>query len=376
MRTALVHDWLTTRAGSERVLESMLELFPANRVFTLLGKREAFAESPLHTADVETSFMQRLPGARTRYRSYLPLMPLAIEQFDLSDFDLVVSNVKAVSHGVITRPDQLHVAYVNRPMRYAWDLYHEELRAFRLTGGLRSALARVFLHYLRLWDQQAMRRPDVIAVNSRAVQRMVAKYHRRKAEVIHPPVDVGEFECDGQRDGYYVTLARLVPYKRVDLVVGAFNRLGLPLKVIGDGPMEGRIRATARPNVEFLGWIPRSQVRSHLQATRALVFAANEEFGIAPVEAQAAGAPVIAFAGGGATETVIHGETGILFPEQTVDSVVDAVRAFESGDYRFDPERLRENAERFSVDRFRERFSRLVDRSMESFTAASRDDHP
>ena len=359
-------------AGSEQVLDAMLECYPGSPVFALVDDPAAFDPgSYIARAEVRTSFIQRLPKATTAYRLYLPFMPFAVEQFDLDGFEVVVSNVKAVAHGALTGPGQLHVAYVNRPMRYAWDLYHQEVRDFGRRSRVKGPLARIILHYLRLWDREAMQRPDVLATNSRTVQALVWKYYRRDTEVIHPPVNVDSFSPSRDRADYFVSVARLVPYKRVDVVVRAFNELGLPLKVIGDGPLEDRLRALAKPNVEFLGWIPTIEVRRHLERARALVFAADEEFGIAPVEAQAAGAPVIAYGKGGATETVVEGETGILFPAQSPASLAEAVRAFVSGRYRFRVEAIRTNAERFSRQRFQERFSSFLDRSLESFVNGS-----
>ncbi len=364
MRAAFLHDWLTVFAGSERVLEHMLELQPESPVFTMVHAPKEFEGTGIARHPVRTSILQRFPKATERYRMLLPVMPLLVEQFDLSDFDLVVSNVKAVCHGALTAPHQVHVAYVNRPMRYAWDSYHQELRVRGLDRGLKGALARPLYHYLRMWDHQAMQRPDVLAANSRYVQAMVRKYYGRDAEVIYPPVEVEEFSCTEDRDDYFVTVSRLVPYKRADVVVRAFNELGLPLKVIGSGPLEERFRAMARPNVEILGWVSREELRRLVQRARAMVFAAEEEFGIAPVEALAAGAPVIAYARGGVTETVVPFESGILFDEQTPQSLAEAVREVASGNHRFEPERLREQAERFAPARFEREMAGLLERSI------------
>jgi glycosyltransferase involved in cell wall biosynthesis len=278
-----------------------------------------------------------------------------------------VSNAKAVAHGVLTTPDQLHVAYFNRTMRYAWDLYHPELRDARLTRGLKGLGARLVLHYLRLWDGQAMQRPDVIVANSEFVRRRIRKHYRRDASVIHPPVDVDGFAWTSEKEDFYVVVSRLVPYKRVDLAVRAFTRMGLPLRVLGSGPGERQLRMVAGPTVEFLGWRPAAEVRDHMQRARAFVLPGQEDFGIAQVEAQAAGTPVIAQAVGGALETIVPGETGILFPDPTVDSLVEAIRRFESERGRFDAERIRQNAERFGRKRFQQEFVDLVERSWERF---------
>lgn len=369
MRLAFVHDWLTVYAGSERVLSSMSRSSTSSPIFTLLHRPDAFSGTDLEGRAVRTSFLQRLPAQGERYRYLLPLMPLAVEQFDLRGFDVVVSNVKAVGHGVLTSPDQLHVAYVNRPMRYAWDLYQHELSSAGLKKGMKGGVARLFYHYLRLWDQLAMQRPDVLHVNSRLVQAMLRKYHRRTAKVIYPPVDVDDFMCTEDKDDYFISVARLVPYKRVDLVVKAFNGLGMPLRVIGDGPQAAALHALARPNIEFLGWIDRAQLIREVEGARALVFAAEEEFGIAPVEAQAAGTPVIAFGRGGALETILDGTTGVLFHKQTADAIVDAVRDFDSHSSAFSPSALRGNAERFSKDRFEQSFERAIAAAWDAFRA-------
>ena len=363
-RTAIVHDWLTPRAGTEMVLEAMLEAFPTSPVNALVYVPADFRDSPIRHASVRTSFMQRLPKAGSKYRSYLPLMPVAVEQFDVTEADVVISNVKAVAHGVLSTPDQFHLAYLNRTMRYAWDQYHQELKSFGVDRGVKGAIARAVYHYLRLWDFQAMQRPDVVVANSRYVARRVEKVYRRKPEVVYPPVEVEGIPLVEAKDERYVTVTRLVPYKRVDVVVRAFNELGAPIDVIGDGPLEAKLRAMARPNIRFHGWLPREELLLHVRRARAMVYTAEEEFGIAPVEAQAAGTPVIAYGGGALPETVLPGETGILFAEQSPRDLVNAVKEFESGAHPFAPERLREHAERFSAARFRSELSELIDRGL------------
>lgn len=365
MKTAIVHDWLVTYAGAERVLEQMLEVLPDADLFSLIEFVPPEERGFLGGREVRTSFIQRLPWARTRYRSYLPLMPLAIEQFDLSGYDLVISSSYAVAKGVLTGPDQIHICMCYSPMRYVWDLQHQYLREGGLARGLRSGVTRALLHYVRNWDSRTAQGVDEFIAISQFVSRRIRKVYRRQSVVIYPPVDVARFTPEGPREDYYVTASRLVPYKRIDLVVEAFA--GLPdrrLVVIGEGPEQRRIRSKAGPNVMFLGAQPIPVLRQHLQRARAFVFAAEEDFGIAPVEAQACGTPVIAYGKGGALET-IHGlqhpqPTGVFFEEQSVEAVQHAIRQFEQEEHRITPLNCRQNALRFGADRFRQEFGALV----------------
>jgi len=363
VRTAILHDWLVVNGGAERVLDAILELHPGSPVFTLVYDRAGFAGTELARHPVETSFVRRLPRATRRYRHYLPLMPIAVEQFDLGSFDVVISSTQAVVHGAITGPSQLHVAYVNRTMRYAWDLYHQDLKAFGVDRGLRGAAARIAYHYLRLWDYQAFHRPDVIVANSRYSARRIQKLYRRHAEVIYPPVDVGAWRIEEGPGNWYLAVSRLVPYKRMDIVVHAFSAMGLPLKVVGDGPLRERLQTEAGPNVEFMGWLQGKELHDCFSGAIALVTAADEDFGIAAVEAQASGRPVIGYGGCGLAETVKHGETGILFERPTVDSLLTSLKAYEAEEFRFDRERIRANAEQFDRSRFQRELAALLDES-------------
>lgn len=366
MRVAFVHEWLVKPAGSEKVLEAMLSLFPEAPVYTLVYDPKGFEASPIARHPVHTSFLDRLPLARRKYPLYLPLMPMAVEAFDLSGYDLVVSSTHAVAKGVITGPDQLHIAYVHTPVRYAWDLEGEYLRGLPASA---KPLARLVLHYLRLWDQASALRPDLLLANSRFVARRVAKVYRREAQVLYPPVEVDRFRPREDREEFYLTVSRLVPYKRVDLIVEAFRRLERPLVVIGDGPERKRLEEAAMgvPNIRFLGRQPDAVLRNHMERCRAFVFAALEDFGIAPVEAMAAGAPVIAYGRGGVAESVVEGETGVFFPEQTPEALVEAVLRFEEKAGNFHPQRSRERAEAFSKERFLREFSKVVEEASETF---------
>ena len=366
-QVALVHDWLTSRGGAEKVLEALLPLFPDAPVHTLVYDPALFSNSPIERADVLTSFLQRLPGSRRNYRLYLPLMPLAVEQFDLSRFDLVLSLSDAVAHGVLTAPDQLHVNYIFTPMRYAWPLYHDYLRAAGLTRGARSWVARGVLHYLRLWDQAAASRVDRFIAISGWVAARVRRYYRRRAEVVYPPVEVERFYSISPRDSYYITTSRLVPYKRVDLIVEAFNRLNRPLLVVGEGPDYRALMSRAGPEVRLLGRVSEKELADLLSRARGFVFAAEEDFGIAPVEAMAAGCPVIAWGRGGVLETVVEGKTGVFFHEQTVEGLMQAVAQFEAEESAFQPAELQRHAAQFSRERFESDFSRALDRAWEWF---------
>jgi glycosyltransferase involved in cell wall biosynthesis len=372
-RIAVVHEWLLDFAGSERVLREILDLLPQADLFALLDLPDEELKNAIPRRAKATSFLQSLPRPRRWLRYYVPLMPLAIEQFDLSGYDIVVSSSHAVAKGVITGPRQLHLSYVHTPMRYAWDLQHEYLRAAGLDRGLRGWAARLALHRLRKWDVRTANGVDVFLANSAHVARRIRKAYRREAEVLYPPVDVSGFPLRQQKEDFYLTVSRLEPYKRVDLLLEAFGRRpDRRLLVIGDGPQMRRLRSMAAPNVELLGRLPTPEVREHMQQARAFLFAGIEDFGIVMAEAQACGTPVIAFGNGGAAE-IVRGEsaphpTGILFGEQTADAVLEAIGRFEQDPARFAPGSCRENAMRFDRSRFRSRFEELLRSHWEHFS--------
>jgi glycosyltransferase involved in cell wall biosynthesis len=372
-RIAVVHEWLLDFAGSERVLREILDLLPQADLFALLDLPDEELKNAIPRRAKATSFLQSLPRPRRWLRYYVPLMPLAIEQFDLSGYDIVVSSSHAVAKGVITGPRQLHLSYVHTPMRYAWDLQHEYLRAAGLDRGLRGWAARLALHRLRKWDVRTANGVDVFLANSAHVARRIRKAYRREAEVLYPPVDVSGFPLRQQKEDFYLTVSRLEPYKRVDLLLEAFGRRpDRRLVVIGDGPQMRHLRSMAAPNVELLGRLPTPEVREHMQRARAFLFAGIEDFGIVMAEAQACGTPVIAFGNGGAAE-IVRGEsaphpTGILFGEQTADAVLEAIGRFEQDPARFAPGSCRENAMRFDRSRFRSRFEELLRSHWEHFS--------
>nr|MBN2277847.1 glycosyltransferase family 4 protein [candidate division Zixibacteria bacterium] len=368
MKTAIVYDWLVTYAGAERVLEQIIRLYPEADIFTLYdfipqGQRGFLLDKP-----TTTSFLQKFPLARKKYRSYLPLMPLAIEQFDLTGYELVISVSHAVAKGVITGPDQLHIAYVNSPIRYAWDLMYQYLDEAELTEGPKSWLTRLILHYIRNWDVRSSNTVDHFIGNSRFIVRRIKKFYRREAVHIYPPVDIDAFELTTDKDDFYLTASRLVSYKKTTAIVEAFNRMpDKKLIVAGDGPEYRKIKSLAGRNITMTGYLPTAALKKYMQKARAFIFAAEEDFGIVPVEAQACGTPVIAFGKGGCLETVIDRETGLFFHEQTPDAIIEAVTEFESVNH-FDPYRMRDNAARFSVDNFRRNFMDFVEQKLTEFT--------
>jgi glycosyltransferase involved in cell wall biosynthesis len=368
-KIAVIHDFLYCYAGAERVLEQILNVYPEADLFSLFDFLPPGERGFIRNKKVTSTFIQRMPMAKKFHRAYLPLMPLAIEQLDLTGYDVVISSSYLAAKGVITRPDQLHVCYCHTPVRFAWDMQRQYLSQSGLMKGLKSFAAKVLLHYIRGWDVRSSNGVDVFMTNSRFVGRRIQKTYRRASTPVYPPVDVERFTPNqGKRSGF-LTASRLVPYKRIDLIVEAFNRMpDKQLTVIGDGPHFKMLKAKAKSNVRLLGYQSFDVLRKHMQSAEAFVFAAEEDFGIVPVEAQACGTPVIAFARGGAAETIVEGQTGLFFREQTAESVMDAVREFEvMGDW--DVSAIRRNAERFDAARFREQFAGVVESEWIQFNA-------
>ena len=371
LRIAIVHDWLVSMGGAEKVLDELLRCYPDADIFTLVDQLPDKERDFIRQSSVTTSFINRLPFVKTHYRKFLPLMPFAVEQFDLARYDLVISSSHAIAKGVITGPDQLHISYCHSPMRYAWDLGHEYLETSGLKGPV-SLVARWLLHKIRLWDVCAANRVDRFVANSHFIKRRIQKTYRRDATVIYPPVDMDAFPISGQKEGFYLTASRLVPYKRVDLIVEAFSELrDRELVVIGDGPEAARVRAKAGRNIRFLGRVDQAVLIDYMQRARAFVFAAREDFGIVPLEAQACGTPVIAFGRGGVRET-INGldspdPTGVFFEAQDAGSIRDAIMRFERESWRISPDACRANAMRFASVRFRREFTAFVDDAWAEF---------
>ncbi len=372
MKIAIVHDWLITYAGAEKVLEQMLICYPEADLFSIVD----FIPSPqrgfIQNKFVNTSFIQKLPFAKTKYRSYLPLMPLAIEQLDVSQYDLVISSSHAIAKGIITGPNQLHVCYIHTPMRYAWDLQYQYLKEANLHTGIKSFLVRWLLYKLRIWDLRTSNSVNFFIANSHYVSNRVHKFYRRDSKVIYPPVDLDNFSFYENKEDFYLTASRIVPYKKIDLIVEAFSQMpDRRLVVIGEGPGYKKMKFKARKNIEILGYQPNEVLKNYMQRAKAFVFAAEEDFGITPVEAQSCGTPVIAYGQGGVKEIIrdmgTENPTGVLFQEQNISSLINAVISFEKNELKILPQHCHENAKRFSVEKFRNEFKSFIRRSYEEF---------
>ena len=368
MKIALVHDWLVNMGGAEKVLQAIYEVYSVP-IYTLVLDRSILKNTNIENAEIHTSFIQNMPLAKKKYRYYLSFFPLAIEQFDLSEYDLIISSSHCVAKGILTGVDQLHISYIHTPIRYAWDMYYEYIRDMNFERGLRGLVFKRVLHNIRLWDVVASNRVDYFLSNSKFVASRINKIYRREATVLYPPVDTDKFNVIEKKEDYFITGSRLVPYKRIDLIVAAFAAMpDKRLVVIGDGPEMEKIKSIARrhTNIEILGYQPDGMVKKYMEA-RAFVFAAKEDFGIVPVEAQACGTPVIAYGKGGATETVIDGKTGVLFAQQTIEGLREGIERFLKIESSFDPTIIRKNAERFSKERFKEEFKKFVEEKWEDF---------
>ncbi|MFQ1933235.1 glycosyltransferase family 4 protein [Aeromonas veronii] len=373
-KISVVHEWLLSYAGSEQVTARVLNTFPHATLFSVVDFLTDKQRSFFGGRHARTSFIQKMPGAHKHYQKYLPLMPLAIEQLDVSDADIVISSAHAVAKGVLTGPDQLHISYVHSPMRYAWDLQHQYLRESGLNQGLKGWITKWLLHKLRLWDYRTAHGVDHFIANSHFIARRIKKIYGREATVIYPPVAVDDFPCVEQKEDFYFTASRMVPYKKMDLIVEAFTRMpDKRLVVIGDGGEYKKIAALAagHANITLLGYQPFDVLKSHLQRAKGFVFVAEEDFGITPVEAQACGTPVIAFGKGGALETVrpmgVERPTGLFFNEQTVSSLCSAIDEFEANSHLFTAAFCRTNAERFSEARFTRELSDFVENKWQLF---------
>lgn len=370
MKVAIVHDWLTGMRGGERVLEIFCQLYPDAVIYTLFYNPSRISEV-INKMEIRTSFLQNLPFSIKLYRKYLPLFPLAVEQFDLRGYDLVISSSHCVAKGVLTNPDTLHICYCYTPFRYGWDMYQEYFGEGKL-----SCPGKVFvlpvINYLRMWDCVSSNRVDYFIAISDNVAGRIEKHYRRKATVIHPPVDTSLFTPGGEQGEFFLVVSAFVPYKRVDVIVHAFNELGLPLKIVGGGPLKKRIQREAKGNIEFLGEVPDSELCKLYQRCRALIFAGIEDFGLVAVEVQSAGRPVIAYGSGGLLESVVDGETGIFFNEQTPEAVINAVRKFQ--EMSFKTEVIREHAIQFGVEDFRQKFKDYVEKRYREWMQRTRDE--
>lgn len=364
--TAIIHEWLVTLAGAESVLHSMYKLYPG-QIYTLFHDPDGVKGAIWNGAPIKTSLLQRFPLGRKHHRVFLPLFPMAIEQFDLRAHKIIISSSYAVAKGVLNSSDQLHICYCHSPMRYIWDLTFEYLEAAGLRGGLKSFLVRMMLHYIRIWDTVSSNRVNEFVANSHYIAHRIWKCYNRTAHVIYPPVDIDRFYIGKHRQNYFVTVSRLVPYKRIDIMIEAFNHLKLPLVIIGNGPSMKQLKAIAGPTIDLVGYRDGTEVEELLSNARAFVFSAEEDFGIVNVEAQAAGLPVIAYGKGGALETVVDGTTGLFFKQQTTLCLIEAIQEFLKNEDSFDPLIIRKNAEKFPRSRFEAEFKAFVDDAWEKF---------
>jgi glycosyltransferase involved in cell wall biosynthesis len=368
LRVALAHDWLTGMRGGEKVLEVFCELFPDAPIYTLLHNPGSVSPT-IERHRVETSFIQKLPRVATKYRNYLPLFPTAIETFNMAGYDLILSSSHCVAKGIVPHAGTTHICYIHTPMRYVYEMYDQYFGPGR-AGKLKRLLVPFFANYLRTWDMATTHRVDHFVANSENVRRRIQRHYRREATVIPPPVDTARFSLSEKLGDYYLVVSALVPYKRVELAVQAAGALGRRLVLVGTGPEMDRLKhlsaglAKAGKPVEFIGWQSDDQLREWYANCAALLFPGEEDFGIVPLEAQACGKPVIAFGRGGALETVVEGQTGLFFKEQTVESLVDAMKRFEEQRDQFAPAKVRANALRFDRAEFKRRVEEFVRTTM------------
>lgn len=372
LKIAIIHDWLVTPGGAERVLEQIISCFPKAHLYVVIDFISQERRQFLKDKIIKTSFIQHLPFANKMYWYYSPLMPLAIEQFDLSDYDIIISSSYAVAKGIIAGPDQLHISYIHSPIRFAWDLKNYYLKAFNYERGIKSLLARLLFHYLKLWDSSSVSGVDFIITNSQFTGRRILKAYRRTATVIYPPVNTDIFTFHKEKEDFYLIASFMNPFKRIDLVVDAFTKLpNQKLVVIGDGPEFKKIQSKATSNISFLGYVPVETLKDYMQRAKAFIFAAPEDFGIIMAEAQACGTPVIAYGKGGAVEIVrdLNGvcPTGVLFSQQTVNSLVQAIEKFEIEQERITFDDCRQNALRFAPEYFCQQLTMFVQQKWSEF---------
>jgi len=366
MKKALIHDWYYVNGGAEKVIHSFNTIWKDFEHYALVDfLSESDRDYILNGARVNTSFIQKLPTAKSNHRKFLQLFPYAVEQFNLNKYELILSSSASIAKGVLTNQNQLHICYCHSPMRYAWDLYHQYLEESNF-GFLKRVYAKRVLHKMRTWDVINSNRVDVFIANSNYIKGRIKKIYNRDAKVIYPPVDVNNFTLETDKEDYYFTASRMVPYKKIDLIVKSFNKLpNKKLIVAGDGPDYKKIKAIAGPNIQLVGFLEEKELKKHISKAKAFVFAAEEDFGILPVEAQACGTPVIAYNRGGTKETIIDGKTGLLYKEQSESSIENAVMEFEK--LEFNPNEVRENALRFSKERFEKEIKDFVTSEYQNF---------
>ncbi len=369
MRVAIIQEWLVTVGGSDKVVKAIADIFPNADIYTLVAKKEVCEELGINWNKVHTSFIQKMPFGIKKYRSYLPLFPFAVEQFDLRGYDVIISSSHCVAKGVLTKADQLHICYCHSPIRYVWDMYNEYLEETNLTKGFKSWLVRYLLHRIRKWDMLSSFRVDYYISNSNYVAQRIKETYRREATTIHPNIDISHFELCEQKEDFYLASSRLVAYKKIDIIIEAFNRMpDKKLIVIGGGPNLKKYQELAKENVTVMGYQPFNTLKEKMQKAKAFIFAADEDFGMIPIEAEACGTPVIAYGHGGSLETVSKGKTGLFFHEQSPESIIKAVEDFESmGKVPFDYKSCRKWAEGFSEERFKKEIKDFVETKYKEF---------
>lgn len=365
MKVALIHDHLAQDGGAEKVLKVFADLYPDAPIYTLLYEKKNVLKN-FHGRKIETSIIQKLPGGVKHYQWYMPFMPMAVEFFDLRQYDLVISDASAFAKGVITSPDTLHICYCHTPTRYLWDYTHQYINELKYNKYLKKIISLV-LNYIRLWDRQAADRVDKFIANSKTVQQRIKKYYRRDSTIVYPPVELDKFFISDHLEGYFLIGGRLAPYKRVDLVIEACNKLNKRLKVFGDGVDLNRLKEIAgdNENIEFLGRVD-DKIKAELYSKcQAFINPQEEDFGITVIEAMASGRPVIAYRKGGAAETVKEGITGEFFNKQTAEDLIGALKNFNS--YKYDPKIIREHAEKFSTERFKSEIKQFIEEEFVKF---------
>ena len=371
MKVAIIHEWLVTVGGSDKVCKAILDIFPNADIYTLVAKKEICEELGIPWEKVHTSFIQNMPFSKSHHRTYLPLFPLAIEQFDLRGYDVIISSSHCVAKGILKKENQLHICYCHSPIRYAWDMYNEYLEGSGLQKGIKGWLVRYLLHRVRKWDLLSSFRVNYFISNSDYVGKRIKETYRRHSTTIHPNIDISHYELCEKKHDYYLASSRLVSYKKIDIVIEAFNQMpDKKLIVIGGGPDLQAYRKLAKSNINVMGYQPFDVLKEKMQHAKAFVFAADEDFGMIPIEAESCGTPVIAYGHGGSLETVCEGKTGLFFKEQTVESIIDAVTRFESmGEQPFLPSDCRKWAEGFSEERFKKEIKEFVEQKYSLFNS-------
>ena len=364
-KIALVHYWLVGMRGGEKVVESICRIFPHIDIYTLIYNKDKISDL-INSKKIYTSFIQKMPFAKKKHQVYLPLMPVAIEQFDLSGYDIVISSESGVAKGILTKPETCHICYCHSPMRYLWNMYFDYLNNEKM-GCLKKNFIRWYFNYLRVWDIASSYKVDYFVCNSNNVKKRVLKYYKRESDVIYPPVNVNGFKFSEEKDDFYLAISQLVSYKRIDLAVDAFNSLGKELFIIGDGPERKNLEKKAGKNIKFLGWQEDDVLKDYYSRAKAFIFPGEEDFGITPVEAQASGTPVIGYGKGGLLETVIDGVTGLFFKEQSAGALIEAVNRFEKMQDTLDRKKMLENAKKFDVCIFEKNIKDFIEQKYNEY---------